>query len=866
MTLIPDALQTWIDEPGRTLELLDNSIDRVNVTDRLTLAQVRLAKRFAKAFAESGNASALDLAVLIRQLIRSFNRRFWIPHNSWQAISQLDQRARLYQSDVDGHRIEVSAEPWKTDWLSGTEQIDYLETRRDYRSAIGSGSLFGAYGHETYQSEAQKAAVELCQFAPYGSTTLVTLPTGGGKSLCALLPAWIRTHGGNKQGSVTIVILPTVALALDQVASAQAYFRGAQGPERQPRCWTASSSDEEREEIKDALENGTMPLLFTSPESLMNTRLRRAAVNAAKRGNLDQIVIDEAHIVESWGAQFRTEFQLVGTFLQELAASSTDRLRVTLLSATVDQRSEELLQQLFGFGAFTILRANAVRPEPSWWFKWETSESERRRKVLEALLHLPRPAILYVTSPADADNWKEVLRAEGYRRVDAFTGSTSDAQKSSVLQRWRSDGIDLMVATSAFGLGVDKPDVRTVIHACLPETVDRFYQEVGRGGRDGNSCVSLICATERDLRVAFTLTSASIISTEKAVNRWLGMRLTAKSSDRSDLLAVNIDAPPIHNRNMESGPRNREWNMHTLLLLQRAGMLRITTSALPMTDDAGQSTSTDAWLAVLPIDLESLFGTDAQLAAIIHPVRTQERNRVKQSALDMKAFVVSNAGRPTDAMDCVGRLLGRMYPDCALACGGCPACRHACREPYADRLEFFIERDGTANALPAPRLEGVLAASIGRRARLTILKPDQASRLVELVAAIVAAGVEQVIVPEEWLDENDRQHQLIRALSVHPFTPHQIMPDRWLRTRQDVSLRNVPTAVIYHGFDATDNLHKRFTERWRRIPDTTPLISVIEEGTVLPSETGRFVDRIPGVVVSTDELLRQLQTPHEEWF
>jgi hypothetical protein len=132
---------------------------------------------------------------------------------------------------------------------------------------------------------------------------------------------------------------------------------------------------------------------------------------------------------------------------------------------------------------------------------------------------------------------------------------------------------------------------------------------------------------------------------------------------------------------------------------------------------------------------------------------------------------------------------------------------------------------------------------------------------------LVAAGLIQIIAADDWIDHKTVQRDLICALSEHPFEAHLIIPGRWLRTRQDIRLRNLPTVVLYHRSDeAADTLYRDLRLRWCRIPATTPLISVIEEGTYLPSETGRFVDRVPGIVSSAEAALRQLQTTSQEWF
>ena len=164
-----------------------------------------------------------------------------------------------------------------------------------------------------------------------------------------------------------------------------------------------------------------------------------------------------------------------------------------------------------------------IRPEPQYWISREDDDRLKEDKVLEVIRHAPRPVILYVTKRADARTWCKRLKAEGYKRVDMFHGETPDVDRDRIIGAWSRNEIDLIVATSAFGVGIDKSDVRTVVHAAVPETVDRFYQEVGRGGRDGAASGSLLIYSAKDLGVAERIGTPSLISEELAFERWDAM-------------------------------------------------------------------------------------------------------------------------------------------------------------------------------------------------------------------------------------------------------------------------------------------------------------------------------------------------------
>src|SRR5262249_38047138 len=134
--------------------------------------------------------------------------------------------------------------------------------------------------------------------------------------------------------------------------------------------------------------------------------------------------------------------------------------------------------------------------------------------------------------------------------------------------------LDGVVATSAFGVGIDKPDVRTIIHATVPETVDRFYQEVGRGGRDGKACNSLLLFSQRDRNLAETLSAPRLISDELGFKRWLALSSSAVALDQHGfLLEVDLDVVPP--RLSQQSDYNAAWNMRTLIMMARAGLLQL---------------------------------------------------------------------------------------------------------------------------------------------------------------------------------------------------------------------------------------------------------------------------------------------------
>ena len=194
------------------------------------------------------------------------------------------------------------------------------------------------------------------------------------------------------------------------------------------------------------------------------------------------------------------------------------------MSATLTPDTVETIDALFAPTRTVQMVASVhLRPEPQYWVHREDNPDEKDRKVLEVLRYAPRPFILYVTKRSDARRWFRRLRKEGYVRIDCFHGETAPADRLRIIDQWAEGKLDGVVATSAFGVGIDKRDVRTVIHAAVPETLDRFYQEVGRGGRDGCPSASFLIYSREDQEIANQIASPSLISDDLAFERWSTM-------------------------------------------------------------------------------------------------------------------------------------------------------------------------------------------------------------------------------------------------------------------------------------------------------------------------------------------------------
>lgn len=815
--------------------------------DPLEQARTAPGLRLADALQDyaDGRAGAADIAALLRGVCRTTGHSVCVPSTLWSAIErEVTDPGLLMLGPCSDVLVTVDAAVWRPAWLAHTERIDALERRSFDLPSPGDGILCAMTGWSSYQSEAQKAAVHAFLFAAPGSTTIVTMPTGSGKSLCIQLPAWSDSRGGTISGGATLVIVPTVALAIDQQKRAYRYFKHAPNEEYRPQYWIGGMPKERRATVRRGLANGTLPILFLSPEALIGSELHDIALQAARSGKLRRFVVDEAHIIDAWGAGFRTDFQFLSTYRRQLLDASGGTLCTLLLTATLTTRAEHLLTKLFAEqGRLTTIHAGRLRPEIEYWMHLSRSRGERQRNVLEAVRHLPRPLILYTTTPDDAERWLKDLRQAGYRRVRSFTGETSTQDREARIKGWGEGGIDIMCATSAFGLGIDKRDVRTVIHACVPENVDRFYQEVGRGGRDSCSAISLLCAEPDDFGVADSMVKAARITSDRALPRWLGMLDSGHlAQGRGDAMTLDLDAPPIDRSDIRRSPKNRDWNEHTLLLAQRARLVTIEDARADVEVglEAAPGDLAPLWMSVHLSDPDRAYDAD-YIRAAFETARAAELDDLLAALRDMRRLLHDTAG--DSPRRCIAAALARSYPDTALACGGCPACRAQGMLPYAQPLRMNAElyRGPVDAALLSGDLAPLLAP--GRPLTLQYDPPLKASAVADVLAMLLRMGVQQIVLPEVLLSAD--WPLLARRASEHARTPHRFVGAAQVAEHGAEALFALPTAAIYpSGEEEADQLHVAL----KAVVLDLPLINIVPRLLRLRSERGRLIDRVEGLV------------------
>lgn len=606
------------------------------------------AWRFLHAWSGSARLSA-DHAVLLRQLARCQ------PGFLGEIDADLGQLLRRAGSRV-GSDGWLRAEPLRPQWLPEARDLaDGMDPRPELRrcdESLPAERWLQAIGYASWQSQAQKEAVWTVLDAPTGGTTLVALPTGSGKSLCFQVLPYFRA-------GLTVVVVPTVALALDQYRSAVERLGALAGVN--PRYFAAGDPAVDAASVVEDVRTGRTRLLFTSPESCVSGRLHAVLDEAAEEGRFEHLVVDEAHMIESWGAFFRVDFQVLATRQKLWRERSRNRLRTVLLSATFTPASKTLLQNLFGAGGeWRELVAQRLRPEPAYFVRAFNREEDRRAAVIDCAWHLPRPAILYTTAVDDAISLHATLQAEGFERIGCFTGDTPPVERTRLMDAWGRDELDLMVATSAFGLGVDKGDVRTVVHACLPETLHRYYQEVGRSGRDGCSSTCVLLTTPRDQEVAEGL-SPKLMTAPLLQARWEALWDTREPAEAEGGWLLRTDAKRAGLRGTRTWTENVLWNKRLLLQLVRANRLELL--------DVDSVPGGPGGERVERVTVRPLFPPHSpSVGAMALPFRDQELRMAEEGLERMRDAVEGKVA--------LCRTLKGVYGEgTQRACGGCPGCR-----------------------------------------------------------------------------------------------------------------------------------------------------------------------------------------------
>jgi ATP-dependent DNA helicase RecQ len=320
----------------------------------------------------------------------------------------------------------------------------------------------------------QLAAIEA---ALGGRDVLAVLPTGYGKSA-------IYQIAGMLIDGPTVVISPLISLQADQVA----HIRKAPGGVTAVAINSTMSAGA-LAKAWDELEVGAVEFVFLAPEQLANAEI----VSRLQRLHPRLVVVDEAHCVSSWGHDFRPDYLRLGELIDAMEGASTIALTATG-SAPV---REEIVDGLHLQNSYLVTRG-FDRPNLRLEVERARSDREKRDAVLERVRSLAMPGLLYVATRADTEWYATRLVALGLRAAP-YSSALGSARRSEVHAAFSAGELDVVVATSAFGMGINKANVRFVVHAAVTDSVDDYYQEIGRAGRDGEPALAVLFYRPEDL-------------------------------------------------------------------------------------------------------------------------------------------------------------------------------------------------------------------------------------------------------------------------------------------------------------------------------------------------------------------------------
>ncbi len=348
-------------------------------------------------------------------------------------------------------------------------------------------TLQSVFGYSSFRPHQQ----EIIEDVVAGRDTFVLMPTGGGKSLCYQLPALLR-------GGTTIVVSPLISLMKDQVDALQANGVDA-------ACYNSSVQAQEAQQTLARLHSGNLDLLYVAPERLMS----ESFLQRLEEVEIGLFAVDEAHCVSQWGHDFRPEYVQLGALRERFSDTP-----MVALTATADPQTRRDIVQRLQLRQPSIHVTGFDRPN----IRYGALE---KRKPFDQLKHFlgrfsGERGIVYALSRKRVEELAEKLRLAGYNAA-AYHAGLPAVVREQVHEQFMRDEVDVVVATVAFGMGIDKPDVRFVVHYDLPKNIEGYYQETGRAGRDGLPAEALLLFGAQDVVMARRLVENSDNEAQKRI-------------------------------------------------------------------------------------------------------------------------------------------------------------------------------------------------------------------------------------------------------------------------------------------------------------------------------------------------------------
>ncbi|WP_338451762.1 ATP-dependent DNA helicase RecQ [Niallia oryzisoli] len=339
-----------------------------------------------------------------------------------------------------------------------------------------------------------------------GFHTMAMLPTGTGKSLCYQLPGYLL------DGHV-LVISPLLSLMQDQVE--QMKMNG----EKRVVAINSFLSGGERKRVFNQLDQ--YKFIFVSPETLANNKI----IDILKRLNISLFVVDEAHCISQWGYDFRPDYSKLGNVRKQLGQPLT-----LALTATATKRVIQDIIQTLELEHCKKVLSSVDRPNIALAVQKIDSHHEKWDVLYDYVSKFDKPGIVYFSSKKMAEEAVELLQNKGIPRVMAYHGGMDQESRILIQQQFLHDQLDIICATSAFGMGINKENIRFVIHFHMPQQMESYLQEIGRAGRDGRSSIAVLLYAAGDEQLAYQLAESEMPSPEQL--DWIA-KVLKTSSDLS---------------------------------------------------------------------------------------------------------------------------------------------------------------------------------------------------------------------------------------------------------------------------------------------------------------------------------------------
>lgn len=386
-------------------------------------------------------------------------------------------------------------------------------------------SSYRTYNEEPLQQDAVDAAIR-------GESILAVFPTGGGKSITFQVPALMS---GENAKALTVVISPLQSLMKDQVDNLEK--KGI----TEAVTINGLLDPIERSKAIERIENGLVSLLYISPESLRSITIERLLL----KRKIARFVIDEAHCFSSWGQDFRVDYLYIGDFIKSLQEKKglESNIPVSCFTATAKQKVIEDIRSYFKEKLnlnLNLFRANASRTNLHYSVYQKDNEEEKYSQLRSIIEANNCPTIVYVSRTKKAYKLAKRLNDDGFV-AKPYHGKMDKDEKSENQNAFMSGDVNIMVATSAFGMGVDKSDVGVVIHYDISDSLENYVQEAGRAGRDENiSANCYVLFNEEDLDKHFILLNQTKISSKEINQIWKAIKELTKTRDKVSNSALEI--------------------------------------------------------------------------------------------------------------------------------------------------------------------------------------------------------------------------------------------------------------------------------------------------------------------------------------